>query len=191
MPEQVIAHIGVKGMKWGVRKRRETSSEAAPDHETVTVKRSASGKVETSGGRGHGMSEDAMRAVANRQKARASGRDSLSNKEMQDIITRMELEGKYNRVMAANVAPKSRGRQLVENLLAQEGKAMMKGKPGPIGSMVKMGMGKYKAQQAAGVKAAEAAAAARAAARAAKAARAGSSAVNAANVVVGTVVSRR
>lgn len=191
MPEQELAHIGVKGMKWGVRKRRDSTSEAAPDHEAVTVVRTSSGKVSTSGGRGHGMSEDAVNAVAIRQKARSSGRDSLSNKEMQAIITRMELEGKYAKVMAANAAPKSKGRQLVEQLLKQEGQAMMKGKPGPLGSLVKVGMTKYKASQAASAGAAKAANDARRAANAARAARAASSAVNAGNVVVGTVVSRR
>jgi 2'-5' RNA ligase len=76
--DKFLAHFGVKGMRWGVRKDR-------------------------SGG-GHGGSDDHNNATAARAKAKKGGVKSLSNKELQDMITRMNLEQQYVRL-----APPSKG----------------------------------------------------------------------------------
>jgi len=60
----MIAHYGVKGMKWGRRKSEGTSA----------------------------LSEDAARASAAKAKAKKEGTQALSNKEMRDLVTRMQLE---------------------------------------------------------------------------------------------------
>jgi len=68
-----LAHHGVKGMKWGVRR-----SQAQLDSSS--------------------SSEDAQRASAAKAKASTSGLSSLSNKEMQDLVTRLNLEQNYSRL---------------------------------------------------------------------------------------------
>jgi len=77
--EDILTHFGVKGMRWGVRR---TSSQI------------------------HG---DSASATASAKKARKHGSQSLSNKELQDLITRMNLEQQYSRV-----APSGKGSKLLK-----------------------------------------------------------------------------
>lgn len=65
--DDAMAHFGVRGMRWGTR-RGHTSSPA---------------------------SEDSQRATAAGKKAKKST-NSLSNKELQDLVTRMNLERQYS-----------------------------------------------------------------------------------------------
>lgn len=95
--DDVLAHFGVKGMRWGVRKNN--SSKGPSD---VEVKIRPGRKVVTKGGSGHPPSEDAKRVAISRQKARKSSTDALSTKELQDLVTRMNLESQY-----AKYAPNS------------------------------------------------------------------------------------
>lgn len=74
--DDVITHFGVRGMKWGVRR---TEAEI------------------------HGDSANATSAA---KKAKRHGTKSLSNKELQDLITRMNLEQQYSRI-----APSSKGQK--------------------------------------------------------------------------------
>jgi hypothetical protein len=78
-----LAHFGVKGMRWGVRRSEK----------------------ELHGGKSsHPESEDHRNAAAAKDKARKHGTKSLSNKELQDMINRMNLEQQY-----ARVAPTPKG----------------------------------------------------------------------------------
>ena len=89
------------------------------------------------------MSDDAVTAVAIRQKAKASGAASLSNKEMETLVKRMNLEANYAKAMAASAPPKSKGKQMLENIVKGEMDAAFKGKKGPfanfLGVIVKQG----------------------------------------------------
>lgn len=68
--EEFLAHFGVKGMKWGVRRSEQ--------------KRAAS-------------SDDANAASDAKAKVKkAGGTHALSNKELQDLVTRMNLEKQFN-----------------------------------------------------------------------------------------------
>jgi hypothetical protein len=73
--EDFIEHFGVKGMKWGV-KRNRAQLDASEDH---TVARAAKAKV------------------------KQGGTKALSNKELQDIITRMNLEQQFSRLNPSKV----------------------------------------------------------------------------------------
>lgn len=102
----MLAHYGVRGMKWGVRKtaaersapstvkvKSRTALRGASD---ITVKaRAGRGVVSTKGGRKNVASDDAVQARAGRQKAKASTTDSLSNAELKKVVDRMQLEQKY------------------------------------------------------------------------------------------------
>lgn len=75
--ESFLAHFGKKGMKWGVRR-----SDAQLGKTTSP-----------------GVSEDKARAIAVSTKVgKSRNTSSLSNKEMQDLITRMNLEQQYSRL---------------------------------------------------------------------------------------------
>lgn len=81
--KQFLEQYGVKGQKWGVRRDRP------------------------------GPSDDAVRVEAAKSTIKRGGTQALSNKELQDVVTRMNLETQYGRLSAAQ---KSKGRKFVEKL---------------------------------------------------------------------------
>jgi K+-transporting ATPase c subunit len=94
--DNVLAHYGRKGMKWGVRRRSTSSTEpASDDHKNAAV-------------------------------ARTKSASSLSNTEMQSLITRMNLEQQYTRlttsVTPVNASRTSKATKFVKDLLLDVGK---------------------------------------------------------------------
>ena len=75
-----LEHYGTKGMKWGVRKKRDSGSGSS----------GGSSKPKPT------MSADAKRVSKIKTKVKTKGRDSLSNDEMQDLVKRMNLEQQYS-----------------------------------------------------------------------------------------------
>lgn len=88
--DDVLAHYGVKGMKWGVRRKRTAPGEPA-----------------------HGDAKRAKRVVS---RARTSGTDAISNKDLQAAITRMNLEQQYNRLRPKSNSEKAKA-WIAETLL--------------------------------------------------------------------------
>jgi hypothetical protein len=105
-----LAHYGVKGMRWGVR--RSSSKSTGP--EDITLKTVPGKRVSAKGGGRHPASEDARTAAIYKQKARKSTVDSLSNKELQALVNRMNLEQNYSRLTADQLSP---GRRLVDKFM--------------------------------------------------------------------------
>lgn len=99
-----LAHYGVKGMRWGVR--RSSSKSTGP--EDITLKTVPGKRVSAKGGGRHPASEDARTAAIYKQKARKSTVDSLSNKELQALVNRMNLEQNYSRLTADQLSPGKR-----------------------------------------------------------------------------------
>ena len=62
-----LVHFGIKGMHWGIRRSQTVLDREAP-------------------------SDDYRRATEAKTKLKKSGSQALSNKEMQDLVTRMNLE---------------------------------------------------------------------------------------------------
>lgn len=87
-----VDHHGIKGQRWGVRRTKE-QREAA-------------------------RTEDAKSADAAKTKAKKLGVDSLSNKELQALTTRMNLEQQYSRLSTAGKT-KSAGQKFIEGQLKQ------------------------------------------------------------------------
>ena len=115
--DEVLAHYGVRGMRWGVRRSAAELSGPQP----VTIDAKPGKKIQTSGGKGQPVSDDAKLAAVYRQKAKASGPQSLSNAEMQTIVTRMNLEQQY---MKLNPKQVSLGEKFLKDyapILALEG----------------------------------------------------------------------
>lgn len=117
--EKFLEHYGVKGMHWGVRKRRGVGSDG-PEGVTVNVKK-GHGVVATSGGHHHEVSAEAVRAAAVRQVAKTSSPSALTNKDLQDAINRMNLEKNYSKLMLEQAPKKGAARQFIEAQLSQFG----------------------------------------------------------------------
>lgn len=87
----ILAHYGVKGMKWGVRRRS-----SVPDGKVQVSQAKPGAKLKTAGGKGFKADPDAIAARASAQVVKKSGTAALSNKELQALVTRMNLEQQYS-----------------------------------------------------------------------------------------------
>ena len=112
---RVLVHYGTKGMKWGVRKA-DTSPQDA------TLKKNVPGRrIKAQGGKYQPASEDAIKAVKAHQVARKSTTDALSNKELQALVQRMQLEQQFNQ-LNMNSPRASAGRRFINDYLQNGGK---------------------------------------------------------------------
>jgi hypothetical protein len=84
--KKVLAHHGVKGMKWGVRRDRPASV-------TVTQKGK---KLKSQGGFDRKPSSDAVKAREIGQVKKKSGIHALTNEELQAYQKRLNLEQNVN-----------------------------------------------------------------------------------------------
>jgi 2'-5' RNA ligase len=117
MVDEILEHHGVRGMRWGVRRKNIGS----PNEVTVSVDK---GKLKAKGGEGHGPSEEAKAAAATKQKAKASGVHSLSNEEIQAAVTRMNLESNFKQA-TTKTKQTVPGQKFVLNLLKNTGNAQV------------------------------------------------------------------
>jgi hypothetical protein len=106
--EEILAHHGIKGQKWGVRRARNRSSDVS----VVDKKK----KLKTYGGKGRPAHSDAVIARTSGQIAKKSGPKALSNAELRAFNERLNLEQNYRR-LAEN--DKSRGRQMVNKMIGR------------------------------------------------------------------------
>ena len=88
--DEVLAHYGVLGMHWGTRKTEATA---------VVTKERPGKKLKTSGGKRAVASEDAKKVAVYKQTAKKSTTDSLSTKELTDMVNRLNMEQQYNRLV--------------------------------------------------------------------------------------------
>ena len=94
--EEVLAHFGVKGMKWGVRKDKQPAS------------------------------PDSAKSTAARQKAKKEGLHTLSNEEVRAIVDRMQLEQRYSQVAAADRNIMQKGASFAKELVVDTSKDVIK-----------------------------------------------------------------
>lgn len=145
--DDILEHVGVKGMRWGVRKsytlsptmkkrlsvatglpspkrsrqiQREDAArkKAAKAEVRVSDKRK---KLKTSGGEGRPASPDAIRARTLGQIGKASGLKALSNEELQTYSHRLQLEQNVKRLNYNELSP---GRKFVATILGRSGSSL-------------------------------------------------------------------
>lgn len=113
--DNFLSHVGVKGMKWGVRK-----------NESKVAK--SSGKSETKA-KGE-LSADQIVFNGLKQKAREGGISSLSNDEIRVLTSRAQALESYNRAFPAPPKKKSKTAKaaefFVKELVVAPGKSLMK-----------------------------------------------------------------
>lgn len=116
---EAIQHYGVKGMKWGVRKDRPAAS---PQPVSVTTKTSPTGKakVKARGGKNQPATSDAIAKAETARKLKKSGVNALSNNELQQLATRMNLEQQVSRLSESQ--PKSNGAKFVKGFFQRKDK---------------------------------------------------------------------
>jgi hypothetical protein len=110
--EDILQHHGVKGMRWGVRRK----ATVGPQEVIISDKRK---KIKTSGGEGHPAHSDAISARTSGQIAKKSGVKSLSNAELKAFNERLNLEQNYKRLKFED---SSAGKKFVLATLRQTGK---------------------------------------------------------------------
>lgn len=137
--EDILEHHGVKGMKWGVRRaeggstgprsvsgavnqtRDRLKKEIAERTSTETTVRAKPGSmVRVVGGNKRGPHSDAVNARVAEQVAKRSTLDALSNKDLQQLVTRMNLEAQY-RQLASRETRKTMGQKLALQVLDEKG----------------------------------------------------------------------
>ena len=101
--EDYLAHYGVKGMKWGRRKKRGSDDSDGDSKKRPTT------------------SKDAKQAKGLQKSVDDKGVGHLSNKELQDVITRMELQRKYENITKKGSRVES-GKNFIADILADAAK---------------------------------------------------------------------
>lgn len=152
-----IRHYGVKGMKWGVRRkasallssagaaaREKRSSMAAARSEKkgmkadaksaakaakveAKVQKKADKKQEFQEKLKRPVTEDAVNAAKGRERSGKHGTDALTNKDLQSLVTRMNLEQQLANLKENEKAAKARnsGRTYLNDLMKDAGKTLV------------------------------------------------------------------
>lgn len=146
--DDILAHYGKKGMKWGVRSNRvgdtalagfgittkggreRTAARKAKGPQKVTVIDKKK-KLTSKGGSGHPAHADALRARTIGQIGKKSGVKALSDKELTDYSKRLNLEQNVKRL---NYNEKSAPRKFIATLLGQTGKNSANAVAGDVAS---------------------------------------------------------
>lgn len=104
--EDYLAHYGVKGMKWGRRKSDSSGGDS---------------KSSKKGGKRPTTSTDAKKAKGLQKSVDNKGVGHLSNRELQDVITRMELQQKYDNLSKKGSRVES-GKNFIADILSDAAK---------------------------------------------------------------------
>lgn len=113
--EDTLAHYGIKGMRWGVRRDNpsgKSSGTPVSDRRGNPIRKTKRGNYRNS--KGEEIAPDAARVRANQAKARAKGTDNLSTKELQELVNRLDLEKRYDKVTSSK--QKSLGQKVFHEL---------------------------------------------------------------------------
>jgi hypothetical protein len=100
--DEFLEHFGIKGMKWGIRKDKAKRPSIA--------------------------SEDAQRAAASAKIVKRHGTKALNNKELQELVTRMNLEQQFSTLSSKRMgAGEKFARDLLTNVAKQQASSLING----------------------------------------------------------------
>ncbi len=124
---EFLTHAGVKGMKWGVRNDSRSGSTPRLGFKSpptpVSVKATSKvphgskrkTQIKVKGGENHDAADDAIKVAQAKAKFRKSGPAALSNKELQDLQTRLNLERNVKQLVTSQTQI-GKGRNFVKGL---------------------------------------------------------------------------
>lgn len=112
LDEHVLAHEGIKGMRWGIRRGPPYPLKRGIKTPIKSVQKSAAKKEPAS----------KSATTSKPSKTSTSIRD-LSDDELRRVISRLQMEKQYKELTAKQ---KSAGRKFVENLLTSSTQEIMK-----------------------------------------------------------------
>lgn len=145
--DDILAHHGIKGMKWGVRNTSRQTVQNLQSVRSQTVRkvevrraqarspevtiRDKGKKLKTSGGKGLPAHADAIRVREIGQRGKGSGLKTLSDKDLRDYAARLQLEQNVHRL---NYNEKPAAQRFVANLLKTQGSRAAKSASGAAGT---------------------------------------------------------
>jgi hypothetical protein len=146
--DEILAHYGVRGMRWGVRKGASDAVRANQTANSVWRTGRQMRKATRGGKKAEPPSEESARALELQRRVQKSGTSALTNKDLQALVTRMNLEKQYSNLNQRQV---STGRKMV-NQFAQNQAQQLAAQYGPKGAAwVLKKIGKKAAVAGAGV----------------------------------------
>jgi 2'-5' RNA ligase len=110
-----LAHYGVKGMRWGVRRPGAVTTQT---HIDAGVFRRRT-KVQAKGGVSQDAHPDAVKAAVQKQVLKKSGTAALSNQDLRELNTRLQLEAQVHQLTT------KKGQRAVQKQLEEEGKQQL------------------------------------------------------------------
>jgi len=116
--KNVLKHHGVKGQKWGVRRK------ATVGPQEVFVRPSkfpGSKRLVSKGGGGHPATKEAISARTIGQIGKKSGVQALSDHQLQEYSKRIQLEENVKRLQYTQLNP---GQRFVANMLGKGGRSL-------------------------------------------------------------------
>jgi hypothetical protein len=102
--EDVLAHFGVKGMKWGIRKSQARS-----------IGRNSAAAA-------RGLKKDPTKTEFHTQVGKAGGLHKVSDKQLKSMLARMEMERKFTTMMNEEKVRRQRGLAAAGKVLLEVGK---------------------------------------------------------------------
>lgn len=120
--DKVLMHHGIKGMKWGVRRKTGANGlvVGTPEHHAKAA--SDAGRVKVSSLKTRHHSEEAKRAHEIAKKVHKTGVKSLTNDELKALTARFDLEQKYVKMAATQrKRRKSHPKSIASTLLDKAG----------------------------------------------------------------------
>ena len=115
----ILEHYGIKGMRWGFRKRPEAVAPTATSRVPNGKKRKT--KIEVEGGENHEAAPDAIKVAQHKAKLKKSGPAALTNQELREVAERVRLEEQ------AKLLTGNKAKQFVTRELQNEGRQVAKG----------------------------------------------------------------
>lgn len=148
---RAMIHYGVKGMKWGVRRKVSSAASSAnsfagqkvsaakksySEKKDARKEKAATARAVKKEARKQNIRETIKRPVAaeaanaaqGRKRTEKHGTDSLSNAELQTLVTRMNLEQQYSALQANQKAASARssGKTYVSEALKEAGQEVIR-----------------------------------------------------------------
>jgi hypothetical protein len=127
--EDILAHHGIKGMHWGVRRPPASTSEHLAEHEFEAHHDPGTAKIRgVTVSKTARPSDDAIRSAATKALIKQHGTDAISNGDLNHLVNRLDLENRYKEhsTKGGSGKIKKEGQQFVKELVKDEGKKAVK-----------------------------------------------------------------